>query len=279
MKRLAAALALAAAPMMAQAEDASIRGAWRITHGVVAPWTVDAPVGEALIGARVSFSRTSVKAPAPIGCRNAAFDPTDMPPEGLFQGGLPEPAQQHARSLGFAEGSVKGVSLSCDSGLWEFHRADADTTLFALDNVIWTLSRAYGTGARRGSPESVVEALLEFHFNHDAGFTEETAAARKKWLSKTLNARIDAYFARDFPVDEVPPIDGDPFTDTQEYPTRFAVRKGETKAGVSSVPVDFADGYSKKRIIYRLTYGGGWRVDDLAYDHDGTFKELLTAGD
>jgi hypothetical protein len=242
----------------------------------VAPWTVDAPVDAAFVGKRVRFAAKEVQAPAPLGCRNAVYEASSVPPEGLFQGGLPA-APQQARALGFAEGAVAGFSLTCDSGVWEFHRADADTLLFALDNVIWTLSRAYGASARLGSPESVVEALLEFHFNHDYGFLKETADARKEWLSANLSARIDRYFEQEFSPDIAPVINGDPFTDSQEFPTRFAVRKGAVQGGVASTPVEFSDGYVKKRIVYRLTYGlAGWRIDDLVYADGSTFSEVLT---
>jgi hypothetical protein len=75
------------------------------------------------------------------------------------------------------------------------------------------------------------------------------------------------------------PIDGDPFTDSQEFPTRFAVREGQGDARTVDVPVDFADGYSARRVFYRLRKigGGGWRVDDLLYAHGGTLREALVA--
>lgn len=271
------ALALSAIPIAAVGAETDHLGRWRITHGVVAPWTVDAPVNELLIGKRVTLSNGVVKAPHPLGCRNAKYEPTDMPPEGLFQGGLPEPAQAHARALGLTEGSVKGLRLICDSGLWEFHGADRDTMLFALDNVVWTMTRAYGATARRGSPAAVVEELLEFHFNHESGFLKETAAARKKWMTKSLAGKIDDYFKREFGPDVVPPINGDPFTDSQEFPTRFAVRKEDVVApGVAEAPVDFADGYSTRSVVYRLTYGAnGWRVDDLVYRDGSTLTDIL----
>lgn len=281
MKRiLALAVAAIAAPAFASDAAPDFAGAWRITHGVVAPWAVEAPMNGSMIGKPVAFAASVVTAPAPLGCENAKYELTRMPPEGLFQGGLPEPAQTAASNLGFAEGEIAGFSLSCDTGVFEFHKADEDAHLFALDNVVWTISRAYGASAPAGSPESVVETLLEFHFNRDRGFTEASARARRKWLSMSLAGAIDAYFDHKFPADDVPPIDGDPFTDSQEYPTRFAVRAGVVRKAGAEVPVDFADGFSKKRIVYRLTYSaGGWRIDDLSYAHGATLKSALRAVD
>ena len=40
---------------------------------------------------------------------------------------------------------VAGVSLTCDRGIFEYHVADAQSILVALDNVIWTLNRSAGT--------------------------------------------------------------------------------------------------------------------------------------
>ncbi|NWG72205.1 MAG: hypothetical protein HXY23_11435 [Parvularculaceae bacterium] len=276
MRSLLAAMLAAATPIAAAPPDADHLGVWRITHGVVAPWTVDAAIDETMVGKRVVFGEKTVVAPKPLACRNAKYEATAMPPDGLFQGGLPTPPNAAARALGFAEGEVAGVSLTCDSGIWEFHDADVDTTLFALDNVIWTMSRAYGATARPGSPESVVQGLLEFHFNHDYGFLKAAADARKKWMSAALARKVDDYFKREFGPDLVPPINGDPFTDSQEFPTRFAVRKGATAPGAALVPVDFADGYVTKRVVYRLAYGAkGWRVDDLIYSDGSTLTEAF----
>lgn len=271
---LAVLILLVAFPAKAE----GLKGVWRITHGVSAPWAEDAPVAAPFVGKRATFADDVVTAPAPLGCANAVHKETTTPPEGLFQGGLPAPAAEKARSLGFAPGPAAGVSLSCSSGVFEFHFADADAALFALDNVVWTMSRAYGATAPAQSPEGVVEAFLEFHFNNDYGFLEPNEEARRRWLSKGLMTAIGVYFDRPFPKDEAPPINGDPFTDTQEFPTRFAVRQGDRTSKTARVPVDFADGYTERRQIYLLVrQGGAWRIDDIDYDHDGTFREAMKA--
>jgi hypothetical protein len=270
---------LAAAPAIA-AETNDLLGAWRVTHGRVAPWTDAAPIDAGWIGARAVFAAAQVRARAPLGCARARYAPTSTPPEGLFMGGLAEAGggAAAAAALGFTPGEVAGVSLACSSGLWEFHRADGDTMLFALDNVVWTMTRAYGARARKTSPEGVVEAFLEGHFNSEMAFKPEALAPRRKWLSRKLAGAISAYFERQLPGDEPPPINGDPYTDSQDYPLRFAVRKGAVIGRRADVPVDFSDAFASKRVIFRLARGtNDWRIDDLAYGDGATLKASLRA--
>ena len=77
-------------------------------------------------------------------------------------------------------------------------------------------------------------------------------------------------------MDEVPPINGDPFTYSQEYPSRFTLGRPGADAAQAVVPVSFSDGSRTRRVDYVLRRdGGGWRVDDLRYDDGGTLRGLL----
>jgi hypothetical protein len=251
-------------------------GSWRITRGVGAPWTPGAPQRAEieLVGSTLEFAPGRVDGPGVLGCTDAHYTPTRVPAQGLFQGGLPEPAELAAEALGIPALPATGFSLACSSGVFEFHAA-GDALLFALDNVIWTLSRSAGALASSDSPEGFVQRFLESHFAGPMGFDPESAALKRARLSRALGLRIDAYFARPRPTDEVPPVDGDPFTDSQEYPTRFAVRAGKSLGGAYEVPVDFADAHRTTRVAYLLVQeGGAWRVDELSTAH-GTLGELL----
>jgi hypothetical protein len=252
-------------------------GGWRITRGVPAPWIAGDPQrpATALVGQRLVFGLDAVNGPGVLGCSDARYGATRMPPEGLFQGGLPAPAGAAAQALGFAGFPVDGFSLACSGGLFEFHAADADTLLFALDNVIWTLGRAAGALAAAGSPEAAVRVFLEAHFAGSMGFGPDSVAPKRAHLSRALVESIDAYLARPRPAEEVPPIDGDPFTDSQEYPARFAVHAGHATATGFEVPVEFADAWRRTRLDYLLVReGDAWRIDDLPAAH-GTLGELL----
>lgn len=258
---------------------ASIEPDWRISRVVAAPW---APVGEARpkrqpwLGRPVRFQRDALSGPGVLHCRHAVLEPTRYPAEGLFQGTLPAPAASVAQTLGITRLPLAGVRLSCDGGVFEFHRVDADSLLLGLDNQVLTLSRAPGALAPANTPEGRVQRLLEAHFSSDMGFSAAAVKSKRAWLSGRLKQRIAKYLARPTAADEVPAIDGDPFTDSQEYPARFAVGKAVVSNGVAQVPVRFADGFRDRAVLYRLRReGGAWRVDDLAYPGGASLLGLL----
>lgn len=268
---------------LAAEASSDLIGRWRLTHAVRAPWFDAAspnPIQKGWIGASAEFAAAEAKGPGPLSCANARYEATRVPVEGLFMGGFETDDESDIRkaaaSLGLVGGPFDGVSLTCDAGIFEFHSADADTMLFALDNVIWTMSRAEGALARANTRERTVEAFLEAHFAGDMGFTEDSVAAKRRFLSRALRRKIADYFSRDFGC-EAPPIDGDAFTDSQEYPTRFAVRAaGAANSAPTDIAVDFADGYAAKRVAYRLIKSGGrWRIDELYYSDGSTLSELL----
>lgn len=281
---LAAALAAiafagSASAWAASGDAADLQGSWRVVRGVAGPWVKAAaprPDVRAWLGQAVRFEAARVAGPGVLNCRQARYEPTRMPPDGLFQGTLPPPAAEAARAIGFAAGSVSGTRLSCDVGVFEFHRADANTLLVAVDNVVWTLDRSPGSSADAQSPESAVQQLLERHFAGGMGFDAATLQTKSGLLSQQLLQHARAYLARSKPGDEVPSIDGDPFTDSQEYPTRFSVGRATLQADRALVPVHFADGYSQRRVVYRLVReSAGWRVDDLRYAHGPALSALL----
>lgn len=271
----AAAIVLLSASHAAEA-GSSIYGEWRITRGVVAPWADEAKIGAApsWIGERVAFRKNAVEGPGPLACGGAAYKATNVPGEGLFQGaGLAPP---DLNRLGLDQRKRDGVSLTCDKGIFEFHRADA-ALLLALDNRIWTLDRTPGTRARADEPEGVVQRFLETHFAGDMGFSPKALAGKRGYLTKSLNGRLTAYFAHPWPKDEVPPIDGDPFTNSQEYPARFSVGAEEPRVIVVDVPVELADAFGKRTVVYRTTRERGrWMIDDVAFEDGGKLSDLLT---
>lgn len=248
-------------------------GTWRIERGVVAPWVgaaTTAPDTRAWLGRTVRIEANRVVGPGVLACGRARFEQAPVPAKGMFQGNLPAPAAASAEALGVARFPVPGVHLNCDTGLFDFHRVDNSTMLIAVDNVIWTMSRAPGALAVPSAANGVVQAFLEHHFAGDMGFDRATVAAKEKWLADTLRLAIAAYFRRPRPTDEVPPIDGDPFTDSQEYPTRFAVGSADLRAGAANVSVKFADAFRETTMVYVLRrQGAEWRIADVR-SADGT---------
>jgi hypothetical protein len=258
---------------------ATIIGRWRIVRSTVAPWVMQAKIVNThrdWIGRTITFEPHRVVGPGVLDCGQASYTPTSVPAEGLFQGSLLAPAKEAAAKLGLVAMPVRGTSLRCDAGVFELHRADAATLLVALDKVIYTLDRSPGAFAPDTSPAGVVQRLLEHHFVGSMAFDSAHIAYHAPWLSARLRSRLAAYFAKPSVPAEVPVIDGDPFTDSQEHPTRFSVSLGSVRGGVAVVPVRFSDGRRVRSVQYLLRREiGGWRVDDLRYESGESFGRQL----
>ena len=255
---------------------AELEGAWRITQVKAAPWASARPPATDLRGRSLQFYADHVVGPGALNCTGLKSEPTAYLAEGLFQGNLPAPALAAAQAFGLAHFPVRGVRLQCASGVFELHRADADTFLLGLDNRVLTLSHTPGTLAAPTAPEACVQAFLEAHFSGDMGFNQASVNAKRRWMSARLLQRIAAYFAKPQSADTVPAIDGDPFTDSQEYPARFAVAKALVTRRTAQVPVSFSDGIRDRVFMFLLVRKGAhWLVDDLRYERSKTLQDLL----
>ncbi|MGH6927439.1 MAG: hypothetical protein ACREEV_03900 [Dongiaceae bacterium] len=137
----------AAGPAAAQEMFA---GTWVVVDAKAAPWVdgssgAEPAVNEAMRQGRITFAADRVDGPPPLGCGEARYEVVRAGPEYLFQGGLADPATQ-AAALGFGPGEIVHLSLGCvrddaDIGM-DFSLVDADTALFALDNVVYRMVRA-----------------------------------------------------------------------------------------------------------------------------------------
>ncbi|MBV8635336.1 MAG: hypothetical protein JO002_12655 [Burkholderiaceae bacterium] len=151
MKALSAALWLSllccSVPALAQEAFA---GAWHVVKAERAPWvTADSkpqPSAEAAFAhAKFEFRIDHVSGPSWTACRKPKYDLTPQPFDSLFEGGLHDPehglndAAAAAHRLGFTHAPVLSMASSCSELL--FHMADADTILFALNNMIYTMKR------------------------------------------------------------------------------------------------------------------------------------------
>jgi hypothetical protein len=126
------------------------------------------------------------------------------------------------------------------------------------------------------TPRATVQQMFADHFMHDMGFTTASVARKRNWLTPGLNQEIDAYFRRPMPKDEPPVIDGDPFTNTQEYPSAFQVGEPVIDAGKANVPVAMTIGPTRRTVrAQAVRQGSAWLVDDLIYEDGSTFRALL----
>jgi hypothetical protein len=252
------------------AGDPAILGSWRIVRSAVAPWVRQAKIVNAhrdWIGRTVTFTPQRMTGPGALRCARATYTPTSGPAEGLFQGSLPAPATDAAAALGIVRMPVRGTRLACDGGVFELHRVDDTTLLVALDDVIYTLDRSPGAAAVDTSPTGIVQRLLEHHFATSMAFDTAHMRYHEPWLSQRLRAAIARYFAKPVNPNEAPAIDGDPFTDSQEHPTRFSVQRATVRGDEATVPVRFSDGRRVRTVrYYLLRESAVWAVDDLYYE-------------
>jgi hypothetical protein len=255
-------------PPAAPAAPRRLYATWRLVSTQPAPWSDPAMAPDRVwLGQSVVLEENNLTGPHPLNCDDAEVEVLSSPPEGLFEGGLPAPADVAAANLGFTLFPVETLRVTCDNASFDLHRVDGDTLLFALDNQIWTLVSTVGSHAATSdptSPEAVVEQLLEVHFASDMAFTRTSIVNKRGHMAPELLAAIDQYFATLILESEAPLINGDPFTDSQEYPARFAVDAATITGDKATVPVRFADAWRQYRVIYSLGITSeGWRITDL----------------
>jgi hypothetical protein len=122
-----------------------ILGRWLIASAQPAPWSVPgdpatAPFDAHLVGKSIVYARTRITGPRLLACSRANYEWQQVPPEGLFQGGLTAPSPQ-AQALGFGTATIATLQTGC-AGAIDFHFVNRSTALFALDNMIYTLRRS-----------------------------------------------------------------------------------------------------------------------------------------
>lgn len=252
-----------------------VAGEWRIIKAAPAPWATVSEIDEHAmrrrVGQGVVFKPARIQARAPLGCGRVKYESVRLPSRGLFQGGLPEPADVNAATLGLADNAVPTVRVSCHSGVFDYHFVDADTVLLGLDNVVWTLE------FQPTSPRVAVQDFLRAHFAGEMAFTQVDTARKARWLTPAFAQAIDRYFDAPQPPDEPPLINGDPFTDSQEYPTGFEIRRVSTAGRRATVFVWYQD--LKRGLTFQLQRSPetGWRIDDVRPPRDVSLRKLMAS--
>lgn len=253
-------------------------GDWRVIRIVTAPWAASsAQLGPAgiTVGDTLTLSAGAIDGPDGLACTASRMAQVDVDEANLFAGQLSEPWHQ-ARTLGLREGHTTTLRIDCGDVIREFHRADANTLLFAFEHRILTLGRSPGTQASADSPAGRVQRLLETHYAGSMAFSSTHWADLEDFLTAELRSEISAWSAAPWPDDEPPPINGDPLTESQEYPTRFHVVAEWIQDDRAPVEVDFADAYRHKRLIYTMWLEEGvWRLRDVHGESGESFVDAL----
>jgi hypothetical protein len=256
-------------------------GTWRVARGMVAPWVTDKnhhPDTSSWIGKVIRFDAARVSGPEALNCGNARYEPTSVPAEGMFQGTLSKSPSAEAVQVGVSKFPIPGTSLTCDTGIFEFHFPDSTSALLAMSNAIWTLDRSPGAMASATIPAGVVQRFLEAHFARDMGFTPTAMQRKMRFVTPALYALMTRYFALPANPNEAPDINGDPFTNSQEYPTRFSVGDATVSGLQATVRVRLSDAFRVKNLTYQLRRENTvWRIDDVKYDDGTSLRAQLTA--
>jgi len=150
---LALAAAIAIVGSGARADDAApILGKWVISSYRIAPWarpqdsTLLAAEAKKLLKLQITYTAKAVVAKHPtIGCKDAHYEKSSFPYDALFQGGLGEVSDDArakvVKEVGFPPPPVPGIELDCSTGEYSYHFRDPNTVLFALNDVIYILTR------------------------------------------------------------------------------------------------------------------------------------------
>ncbi len=225
-----------------------------------------------------------LQGPAGLACGRARPTLLKMPAQGLFQGALDPagalPPAAQARALGLDGARVLTLRIECDNASLDLHRDRAGHWLLALDGRVarWREARA-GAG---DSPLAAVLALLVHHQSAQHPSVAAQAQALRRWLHPQLQRAFADYLRQPWPPDEVPPLDGDPFTDSQEPTDRLQLGPARIDGGSAQVPVrvvfDLGAGREAARSLrYELQrHQGHWRVLDVRDEQGSTLRELLS---
>jgi hypothetical protein len=126
----------------------------------------------------------------------------------------------------------------------------------------------------------IVEEFYAYHFKHDMAFTRDNVNARKKWLSRRLFHALLAEFGKRKSKDEAPRIDGDPFTDSQEYPTGYRLGAAKVMGRGYAVTVNLMWPTEERAVeVEVLRQRGRWEIDDLRYGERGRLRAFLSSGE
>ena len=120
-----------------------------------------------------------------------------------------------------------------------------------------------------------VRSFYAYHLAHNKDFTVRNIQLRKRFLTAELYGLLlkelkrQAAESKAHP-DEAPEFEGDPLTDSQEYPDSFRVGKAEVSGDVAKVTVTLlwsaktSRGRDKRDIVVETAKsGGGWLINDV----------------
>ena len=132
-----------------------------------------------------------------------------------------------------------------------------------------------------------VRSFYTFHLARSKDFTVRNVQLRKRFLTPELYGLLlkelkrQAAESKAHP-DEAPDFEGDPLTDSQEYPDSFRMGKAEVSGDVAKVTVALlwsprtGRGRDKRDIVVEVTKsGGGWLINDIIDNQGSRLRDQL----
>jgi hypothetical protein len=243
----------------------------RLTSTVASPWGT--PLGAPLPnGTTLQLTANALTGPPPLQCTDGRYVFVRSPAAGLFEGNLPAPAEQSARSLGMPEPIVT-QRISCENSGFDLHRAADGRAWLGLDNTVLVWERV----DLATTPEATVQSLLLHHAASGMSLSRSSLAAQQSWLSEPLLAAFDRWFRRSATRDEPPELNGDPYTDSQEPPEAFELSLARVRGDRAELKVTYRDAADARYAVdFELVRSKrSWRVNDVRLRNGQRLSQLL----
>ena len=243
----------------------------RLDATSASPW--GSPLSPAMAkGTLMRLAPGTMEGPAPLRCANAVHEFVRVPAEGLFEGNLPAPAQRSAEAMGLPERLVT-QRVACNNGSFDIHRAADGRAWIGLDNAVLRWERA----SIAASPEATVQLFLIAHFAGGMALSRESIDVQRARLTDALVAKFTRWFARTASSDEVPDLNGDPFTDSQESPESFELARATVRGERAEIMVTYRDAADARYPVrFQLArVKGAWRIDEVGYRDGQLLSQLL----
>lgn len=139
----------------------------------------------------------------------------------------------------------------------------------------------------RGPASTAVRSFYAFHLAHNKDFTVRNVQQRKRWLTPELyelllnELKRQAAESKVHP-DEAPYFEGDPLTDSQEYPDSFRVGKTDVSGDQAKVTVTLmwsartSRGLDTRDIVVEVTKSGqAWLINDVINNEGSSLRDEL----
>ncbi len=143
------------------------------------------------------------------------------------------------------------------------------------------------TATRQDPATKAVRSFYTFHLAHNKDFTVRNVQLRKRFLTAEFYGLLlkelkrQAADSKAHP-DEAPYFEGDPLTDSQEYPDSFRAGQSEVNGDLAKVTVTLlwsartSRGRDKRDIVVEVAKtGAAWLINDIVNNQGSRLRDEL----